>query len=244
MVGVRAEKRASLEDMKAYTAEQIRTAEAPLIAAGVPLMQRAAHALAEVISRELTATGVRDRILILAGPGSNGGDALFAGAELAARGHGVDILPVSSRIHEPGFQAAQEAGAQVLADLGSAALDIVAAATAAAPRAAVIVDGILGTGSAGRAALRGSAREVVAALRDQDSGGSRPVVVAVDIPSGLDADRGTTDGIVLPAAVTVTCGACKVGLLTGEGPQLAGRIEVIDIGLGPALAKLAPSLES
>ena len=138
MVGVRAEKRASLEDMKAYTAEQIRTAEAPLIAAGVPLMQRAAHALAEVISRELTATGVRDRILILAGPGSNGGDALFAGAELAARGHGVDILPVSSRIHEPGFQAAQEAGAQVLADLGSAALDIVAAATASSIGTALV----------------------------------------------------------------------------------------------------------
>jgi hypothetical protein len=55
--------------------------------------------------------------------------------------------------------------------------------------------------------------------------------VAVDLPSGLDPDDGTTDGVVLPAAITVTFGGVKAGLRRGSGPELAGRVVLVDLGL-------------
>ncbi|GAA5089981.1 hypothetical protein GCM10023259_103550 [Thermocatellispora tengchongensis] len=62
-------------------------------------------------------------------------------------------------------------------------------------------------------------------------------MVACDLPSGVDADTGEAHGGVLPADLTVTFGALKVGLAVGEGRLLAGRVEVVDIGLGPHLGK-------
>ncbi|HWT32546.1 MAG TPA: NAD(P)H-hydrate epimerase, partial [Microbacterium sp.] len=98
----------------AYTAAQVRAAEEPLLAAGVPLMRRAAAALAEIVA-DMAPT----RMLVLAGAGDNGGDALFAGATLAARGVQVGILRTADRVHEEALTAALAAGAQ-LVDLESA----------------------------------------------------------------------------------------------------------------------------
>lgn len=191
-----------------FTAAQVRAAEAPLLAAGVPLMRRAAAALAEVIGEHEP-----ERMLVLAGPGDNGGDALFAAAEIAARGVPVDVLRTSDRVHEEALRAATEAGATGfrLDELDPAVYD-------------VIVDGILGIGA--RGALRGKPRDVVSALLSASA-----VVIAVDLPSGLDADTGAADEVVLAASTTVTFGAVKVGLTQGEGPRLCGRIVLVDIGL-------------
>lgn len=195
-------------DVPAFTAAQVRAAEAPLLAAGVPLMRRAATALAEVIAGHEP-----ERMLVLAGPGDNGGDALFAAADIAARGIPVDILRTSDRVREEALQAAMDAGARSirLADLDPPAYD-------------VIVDGILGIGAHG--ALRGHARDAVTALLSASA-----VVIAVDLPSGLDADTGAADDAVLAAATTVTFGAVKVGLTQAEGSRLCGRIVLVDIGL-------------
>ncbi|ALX66150.1 NAD(P)H-hydrate epimerase [Microbacterium sp. XT11] len=191
-----------------YTADQVRAAEAPLLAAGVPLMRRAARALAAVIAE-------RDpkRMLVIAGSGDNGGDALFAAAELASGGTAIDVLRTSDRAHEEGFAAAMNAGArEVELDLlEPAGYDLV-------------LDGILGIGA--RGALRGRARNAVQALLPH-----HPRVIAVDIPSGLDPDTGDTDGTVLAAETTVTFGAVKAGLATGDGPRLAGRLVLVDLGL-------------
>lgn len=191
-----------------FIAAQVRAAEAPLLAAGVPLMRRAAAALAEVIAERIP-----ERMLVLAGPGDNGGDALFAAADIAARGVPVDILRTSDRVHEKALQTAMGAGAHGirLADLDPAAYD-------------VIVDGILGIGA--RGGLRGPARHAVTALLSASA-----VVIAVDLPSGLDADTGVADDAVLAAATTVTFGAVKAGLTRGEGPRLSGRVVLVDIGL-------------
>jgi len=191
-----------------FSAAQVRAAEAPLLDAGVPLMRRAATALAEVIAEHDP-----ERMLVLAGPGDNGGDVLFAAADIAARGAPVDILRTSDRVHDEALRAATEAGATGirLDELDPAAYD-------------VIVDGILGIGA--RGALRGQARDAVTALVPASA-----VVIAVDLPSGLDADTGAADEAVLAATTTVTFGAVKAGLTQGEGPRLSGRIVLVDIGL-------------
>jgi NAD(P)H-hydrate repair Nnr-like enzyme with NAD(P)H-hydrate epimerase domain len=92
----------------------------------------------------------------------------------------------------------------------------------------VIVDGIRGIGGAG-AGLRDAARAAALGIR---SLARRPFVVAVDVPSGIDADTGAADRAVIPADLTVTFGALKRGLTLEPARSLAGRIVVADIGLG------------
>ena len=213
-----------------YTAAQVRAAERPLIDAGEPLMLRAAAALAAVIEERLTDAS-SPRALVVAGSGDNGGDALYAAASLAGR-VAVDVLLVGSRVHEPALDAAVAAGARRV-ELDDAARE--------ASRYSVVVDGILGIGTSPDPSLRGPAREAVAALLDA---GDRAPVVAVDLPSGLQPDTGAADAVVLPAAVTVTFGAVKAGLVVGAGPRLAGAIVLVDLGLGPALAGEEPAGEA
>ncbi|KAF2416383.1 NAD(P)H-hydrate epimerase [Microbacterium sp. B35-30] len=233
-----------------FTAEQIRAAERPLLDEGVPLMQRAAAALAGVIRDELatpqtdpTTTGAlepvasddpgdpRPRVLILVGSGDNGGDALYAAVQVTDVAD-VDVLLVSDRFHEAALAAAVGAGVRrvdvtEIADVGR--------------HYALVVDGILGIGASREPALRGTAREAVTALLSiEQSGGRMPRVVAVDIPSGLHPDTGAADDVVLPASVTVTFGAVKAGLVRGCGPEYAGDILLVDIGLGTALAAAEP----
>ncbi len=225
--------------MWGYSAEQIRAAEAPHLAAGEPLMQLAAAGLAVAIREEFaemedSSTGAS--VLLLVGSGDNGGDALFAGAELAASGCRVAFAQLGSRTHAAGLAAALDAGATIV-DLGD---DPVTAVTEAATDADVIVDGILGTGAYRSPALRGIAREAVAALRPL-AASPRRRVVAVDLPSGIDPDTGALpDETVLPADVTVTFGAYKAGLLRNPGAMYAGRVVLVDIGLLPDLDGVEP----
>lgn len=236
-----------------YTAEQVRAAERPLLDRGVPLMQRAAGALADVIRAELAppvvtmVTGAlesvalerpdapRPRVLVLAGSGDNGGDALYAAAQLVDVAD-VDALLVADRFHEAALASAIGAGVRRV-DLAEVRETV--------HRYGLIVDGVLGIGASGDPALRGVAREAVAGLlstASTSSGDARPPrVVAVDLPSGLHPDTGAADGVVLPASVTVTFGAVKAGLVVGRGPMLAGEIVLVDIGLGPALESVAPA---
>lgn len=206
-----------------YTAAQVRAAEQPLLDAGVPLMRQAAAALAA----EIRGLAPR-RMLVLVGPGDNGGDALYAAAELATVGVSVDLVAVASRHHLAAAATALAAGAR-WADAADAA-ELAAAAD-------LVLDGILGTGT-DSPALRGTAREVVAAILPVLERGVRPRVVAVDIPSGIGPDDGTVrDPTVLPADLTVTFGAIKAGLLLEPGSRYAGRVVLVDLGLDPYLGE-------
>lgn len=256
----------------AYTAVDVRAAEEPLLAAGVPLMDRAAFALAGVVVRELRARRGRvvgARVVVLAGGGNNGGDALHAGALLARRGVAVLAVATSERLHAGGLAALRSAGGSVVtvADGGPGTRVWPGDAIAEAFTADVVLDGVLGIGAAaGRGAVRGPGAEVLALLgelvADERAGGrgDGPCVVAVDVPSGVGVDDGDVPrpasngsghapggerGAPLPADVTVTFGAPKPALLVPPACAAAGRVEAVDIGLDltgarPSVARLEP----
>lgn len=197
-------------------------------------MARAAAGLADVVREVLARRGRGADVVLLVGSGNNGGDALFAGAALAVSGCRVSVVEVGSRTHEAGLRAALDAGAvRVAPD----------EAPAVAGAADVIIDGILGTGAVASPALRGPARETVAAILTELGGAEAPAVVAVDIPSGIDPDDGSVpDANVLPADVTVTFGGIKAGLLQGPAVGLAGEVRLVEIGIEADLAGLTPAV--
>lgn len=236
--------------IKGYSAAQIIEAERPLLEAGAPLMARASKALAEIVddeAAELALPVAGPEILVLVGAGNNGGDGLYAAAELATRGYRVGLLPTMVRVHSQGLEAALEAGAFLLSEVGSSESEL-AEASHASRAAAVVVDAVLGTGSAGRAKLRGAPAVVVDAVKEvwdqRRKEGDPLIVVAADIPSGLDPDTGFAHlPTLLPADVTATFGACKAGLLVKDGPSFAGEVVEVDIGLLPNLRDVTPVVE-
>ena len=223
-----------------YSAAQVRAAEAPHLERGEPLMRMAASALAGAV-RDVLAE--RDEaadasVLVLAGTGDNGGDALFAAAELAASGMQVDVVPTGVRLHEDGRAAAAAAGVHIWETVSPERV------ARAASHASVLVDGILGTGTSAAPALRGAAREIVAAILPMLGRQRRPSVVAVDLPSGIHPDDGSVpDPTVLRADLTVTFGAAKAGLLLEPGADYTGELRVVDLGLGPELSRVDPVVE-
>jgi NAD(P)H-hydrate epimerase len=227
--------------MHTYTAAQVREAETPFLERGVPLMARASTALAREVSTLLVEQrgGVAGAtVLVVAGSGNNGGDALHAAALLADLGATVSILPTTARMHREGLEAALAAGADLRP------LDEDPSVLAELARGAdVILDGILGTGSAGAPMLRGRARDVVTALLPvvggRSTSGRRPLVVAVDLPSGIGVDDGSVpDPTVLRADLTVTFGGVKTGLMSSPAAEYAGRIVVVDIGITDELERI------
>ncbi|MFD3739266.1 carbohydrate kinase [Streptomyces sp. CB00316] len=214
---------------RAYSVETVRAAEAALMKR-VPegaLMQRAAAGLAAACGDLLRRNGrvYGARVLLLVGSGDNGGDALYAGARLARRGAGVRALLVSpARAHAGGLAAFLAAGGQVAdGPDGLGGLDLV-------------VDGITGIGGIG-----GLRDDAVALLRAVTR--DRTPVIAVDLPSGVEADSGEVHGEAVRADATVTFGTYKPGLLIDPAAEHAGALRLVDIGLGPELPE-PPDLEA
>lgn len=236
----------------AWGSDDVRAAEEPLLAAGVPLMDRAAFALATVVASELRDRRGRvggARVVLLVGGGNNGGDTLWAGARLLRRGAEVTALLVSERVHPEGSAAFREAGGRLRwldesldeSAEGSSDGSSVRVAAALAARADVVLDGVLGIGA--RGGLRGTGAALVTALQEAVAVAERrPLVVAVDVPSGIGVDDGGVPGPVLTADLTVTFGCAKPGLLLPPAAARAGRVEVVDIGLQehgtPAVVRL------
>jgi ADP-dependent NAD(P)H-hydrate dehydratase / NAD(P)H-hydrate epimerase len=226
---------------RAYQVSAVRAAERALMGQ-LPqgtLMRRAAAGLASVCASLLARYPGHvygARVVVLAGSGDNGGDALYAGALLARRGAAVTAITAGPKAHAGGTAALRAAGGRVTGVPG--ADDVIA-------RADLAVDGLLGIG--GRGGLREPFAGLAAAAAGARAGARGTTVVAVDLPSGIDADTGTVDGPAVRADVTVTFGVIKPGLLVDPGAGHAGAVELIDIGLGPYLAgepaALAPQHE-
>jgi hydroxyethylthiazole kinase-like uncharacterized protein yjeF len=211
----------------AHSVEQVRAAEKSLMAQ-LPegaLMQRAAYGLATAIADLLRGddgTGVYGaRVLLLIGSGDNGGDALFAGAQLARRGAKVEAVLLATRAHGAGLAELRARGGRVV-DLGAAA------------EPDVVVDGIVGIG--GTPGLRPEAEAAVTRFPGA-------AVVAVDVPSGVDVDTGELDGPHVRADLTVTFGTHKGCHLLDPAAESAGVVTLVDIGLvlpEPGITALQP----
>jgi ADP-dependent NAD(P)H-hydrate dehydratase / NAD(P)H-hydrate epimerase len=222
--------------VRAYRVDDVRAAEDVVLArtpAGA-LMQTAAAALAVGCARLLRRSGngrvTGRRIVLLVGAGNNGGDALWAGARLAARGAQVVAVLTAKQAHAEGLTALRSAGGTVidtLAEVGGPGLD---AASAAVRRAELVVDGVVGLGA--RPGLREPAAALVAAIPPGSA------VVAVDLPSGVDPETGELPGPHVRADLTVTFGAAKPCLLLPPASMAAGRVQVVDLGFGPQLPEL------
>ncbi|HLT84045.1 MAG TPA: NAD(P)H-hydrate dehydratase [Phototrophicaceae bacterium] len=226
--------------IRAYEAEAVRAAEAPLLAATAPdeLMRQAAYAVATAVLDELRRLGARrsgSTVLLLVGGGNNGGDALYAGGYLARRGLQVAAALCTDQPHARALAAARAAGVRthtVLDGTGRPRWDLLARL---ADRGGVWVDGLTGIGATG--GLREPLAGVVAALEEQRAAmPDEPTVVAVDVPSGIGVDDGVVTGPVLRADVTVTMGAVKPGLVVPPADARAGRLVVVDLGLAAGLS--------
>lgn len=209
----------------AHTVEQVRAAESQLMAR-LPegaLMQRAATGLAHAVAELLGGVYGR-RVLLLVGSGDNGGDALLAGALLARRGAGVEAWWLGERVHAEGATALRAAGGR-LHDAGT---------TTPTPGAAgydVVLDAVTGIG--GRPGLRAPARAALDAVLGAGTATHRPLVVAVDTPSGVDVDTGELpeDTDHVRADLTVTFGTHKPVHLVEPGASACGAVHLVDLGL-------------
>jgi NAD(P)H-hydrate epimerase len=201
------------------TAAQSAARDRAAIDSGIPsraLMQRAGAAAAAEIAHsfgDLLSRGVA----VFAGPGNNGGDAWVVAAALAAVGISVRVKAVAD---------AKTDDARAERELAKAVLDV----PEPTGTEAIVVDGILGTGSSG--APRGAVADAIRRVRELRESGAR--VIALDVPSGLDASTGEGDPTVT-ADLTTTFGTMKRGLLVRR--ELCGRIVVVDIGLGAHAAR-------
>ncbi|MGD8148903.1 NAD(P)H-hydrate dehydratase [Ornithinimicrobium sp. Y1694] len=219
---------------QAYAVTQVRAAEDRVRAEleEGELMQRAARGLAEVVAARAGQVGAA-RIVALAGPGDNGGDALHAAALLAGQ-QPVAVVGIASRLHAQGLAAAREVGLLVHeVDPDADVLpDEVAALLAEAD---LVVDGLLGIG--GRPGLRGAMALAVEEVPDT------AYLLAVDLPSGADPAGLEALGEAVFADETVTFGMLKpVHLLPATEPAV-GRLTVVDIGVQMDVAPVVERLE-
>lgn len=203
-----------------HTASEVRAAEAAMMATlpSGALMRRAAHGLS-VHCEQLLGRVYGARVVLLVGTGANGGDALLAGARLSTLGADVRaVLLDPKRAHPTGLDRFRRDGGRV----------VTGPLTAGASAADLVLDGLVGIGGSGP--LRGPAVELAAAA-------AQALTVAVDVPSGVDADTGWVGEHAVRADVTVTFGALKPGLVCGAGTANVGQLRLVDIGLGPHLPR-------
>ena len=188
---------------------------------GVVLMENAGRAVVEVIEREYGPLQGK-HIAVFCGPGNNGGDGFVIVRLLALQG-AHPVCYVCGDESKPGTDA--QIHRAILPSCGIVPQPVPAdgAADPALLRCELIVDALLGTGV--QSAPRGPIAKAIRCIQRAD----RPVI-AVDIPSGMDADTGATPGEVVRAIHTVTFAYPKLGLFLFPGAECVGQLHVADIG--------------
>lgn len=190
---------------------------------GIELMERAGAGLANVV----TAMSPRGTIVVVSGKGNNGGDGFVCARMLRERGHEVEVMLLGDADELRGDARTnyERLPGEPPVSFDRSRLD----------GCAVIVDAILGTG------FSGEAREPASGAIDAINSAAAAVVVACDVPSGVDASTGEARGPAVRADATVTFHLPKPGLWIAPGKTLAGELTVVDIGI-PSGGAADPSI--
>lgn len=181
-----------------------------------PLMERAGHAAAET-ARSLLGAATAGKVLVLAGPGNNGGDAFVVARFLRQWFFDVTVVFAGTVSALPPDAAA---AAQAYRDAGG----LMASGIPPDWRGALVIDGMFGIGLT---------RPIGSPYAEWIgwANTTRIPILALDIPSGLDAETGAVTGPAITASATATFIGLKPGLLTGDGPDLCGRLYIHALGL-------------
>lgn len=232
--------------IEAFEKQTVRQAEAKVVAEHPQgsLIKKAAGEVSDTTVEFLLARGAKvaeTRILGLVGGGDNGGDCLYALSYLAKLGYPCLALIISDNPHEKALAAVKKAEVTIeQIDLTGNARQIARLAARRARVAQVWIDGLVGTGVNGK--LREPLAQVATELtRLYESGRSKVLRVAIDIPSGIFTDDGRLPGPFLGADVTVTMGGRKSSSLLPPAAYQFGQVRLVDLGLQmkePRLARL------
>lgn len=209
-------------DCSLYTASQVYALDAAAIASGIPgilLMKRAGTAAYELLLERFPAP---ERVTVYCGAGKNGGDGYVLAALARQRLIPVQVIQLAAPEKLSG--EARQAYEFALQE----GVTMVPFAEATLPLAGLVVDALLGIG------LQGEVRPEFAAAIEQINRSGLPVL-AIDIPSGLNADSGAVQGAAVKAALTITYIAIKRGLLSGRGPALCGEIVLATLDIPRAV---------
>lgn len=227
--------------MKLVTVTEMRALERAAMEAGTSeaaLMEEAGLAVAQEAWMHLGSLEGR-RIAVLCGPGNNGGDGLVAARNLLDWGAEV-IVYLAGAAREAERVAAIEERDGVVApsadDAGFAGLEALLASSD------LVVDALLGIGRGRPIDQESPIGACLSRLAAARASAAPPKLIAVDVPSGLDADSGAIDPLAVEPDLTVTFGLPKVGMYQAPGGAHVGRVQVIDIGI-PAAAMDSVSLE-
>jgi len=194
---------------------------------GIVLMENAGRQIAEA-ARAMLAPGKRARVVILAGPGNNGGDGFVVARHLAMAGIRPEVALLAPREKIVGdadtnLRVLEALGFQVRVLAGKVEA-VLGALCPMLAEADLVVDGMLGTGTRGE--IREPYASVIGAVND-----ARRPVLAIDIPSGLDPDTGKPLGPTVRATKTVTLAAVKVGFRKPGAEEYTGEVVLADIGV-------------
>ena len=218
--------------MRILTREQMREMDRRTIegghAPGLTLMERAGHGILRSLLLRAPQLASR-RVLILCGKGNNGGDGFVLARLLRNRGRWPDVWSLAAPEEFTGDAAAElrdALAAQVPFTHLTELSDVHRRRLASLEPRDIVVDALFGTGFRGE--LGEPARSLVAAVN-----ASSAAVLAVDLPSGLDADLGSVEGEAVRASWTVTMAAPKRGFAFEPGRSLIGDLDIVDIGIPP-----------
>ncbi len=215
--------------MKIVTSNEMRRVESRSEKAGVStdtLMENAGLAVAKRVRHHLDKV-VGAPVLLLIGPGNNGGDGLVVARYLQGWGARPTVYLVLDRgPDDKNLESVHGQGVPILVasdDRDFSRLRV------SLETATIVVDSALGTGRS--RPIDGTVKDTLVEVRRVRAQRPEMRVLALDLPSGLDADSGSVDPTCLAADITVTLGYPKRGLYAFPGARHAGRIEVVDIGI-------------
>jgi hydroxyethylthiazole kinase-like uncharacterized protein yjeF len=219
--------------MKIVNVSQMQKAERDCSSFGISLdmlMENAGKAAAEEI-RSLVGSIQKQSVVIVVGPGNNGGDGLVAARYLFDWGAEVKVYLIGKR-SESDLNLVQVQKRNI-GLINSYADNNYLQLTKWLSGASIILDAIFGTGKS--RAISGDYAQILSIIGEIKKNRPDLKIIAIDLPSGLNADSGETDPFTLQVDNTITLGFPKIGLYNLPGAERAGKISIVDIGIPPQI---------